>query len=105
MAISKLCKCGKPRKKAGRYCLDCHNAYMREWRKTHRLTPEQRKKDNARSHAGIAFRRGQIAKQSCNHCGCRDSEMHHPDYDQPLLVVWLCRLCHLAEHKRLKQSN
>ncbi|MET4187657.1 hypothetical protein ABIB86_000394 [Bradyrhizobium sp. JR1.7] len=24
--------------------------------------------------------------------------MHHPDYSQPRLVVWLCRSCHLDLH-------
>lgn len=28
--------------------------------------------------------------------------MHHPDYSKPLEVVWMCRPCHLAEHKRLE---
>lgn len=72
---------------------------MREWRKTHRLTAEQRLKDNARSYAGVAKRRGLLVPQNCAHCGNADTEMHHPDYALPLKVEWLCRECHLALHK------
>lgn len=72
---------------------------MREWRKTHPLTEEQKKRDNARSKAGQYFRRGKIEKEPCIVCGSPDSEMHHPDYDKPLYVVWMCREHHLALHR------
>jgi hypothetical protein len=28
--------------------------------------------------------------------------MHHPDYDKPLEVVWVCRSCHLDIHAEEK---
>jgi hypothetical protein len=71
---------------------------MREWRKTHPLNAEQRRKDAARSHANLAKRRGQIVPESCVDCGAADAEMHHEDYDRHLDVTWLCRPCHLARH-------
>lgn len=80
-----------------RYCRNCAAAYMREWRKTHPLTPEQKRKDNARSYAGVYKRRGKIREQPCGVCGGK-AQMHHPDYDRPLDVVWLCRVHHLELH-------
>lgn len=80
-----------------RYCRLCANAYMREWRKTHALSPEQQRNANARSMAGVYLRRGKLTRQPCEGCGGH-AEMHHDDYDKPLEVRWLCRRCHLAEH-------
>ena len=35
----------------------------------------------------------------CSHCGEPGKvEGHHPDYDQPLAVVWLCKPCHTEVH-------
>lgn len=75
-----------------------HAAYMREWRKTHRLTAEQRRKDNCRSYAGIYLRNGKLTREPCFVCDA-PAQMHHPDYSQPLLVVWLCRAHHLMWHR------
>lgn len=72
---------------------------MRDWRKTHPLTLEQRKKDNCRSYAGTYYRRGKLIKENCKNCKNEKSQMHHPDYDFPLMVVWLCRKCHLKHHR------
>jgi hypothetical protein len=30
---------------------------------------------------------------------------HHPCYDRPMAVVWLCRRHHIAEHRRLKAKR
>jgi hypothetical protein len=70
---------------------------MREWRKTHPLTPEQRRKDIARSYANAYKRRGKLIPRPC-WCG-GEAEMHHPDYSRPLHVVWLCREHHRALHR------
>lgn len=70
---------------------------MREWRQSHRLSGESRLKDNARSYANVYKRRGKLIPEDCR-CGSTDVQMHHPDYAQPLLVVWMCRDCHLAHH-------
>lgn len=46
---------------------------------------------------GNAVRDGRLKKQPCFVCGHDDVEAHHPDYDAPLDVVWLC----VAHHKEL----
>lgn len=71
---------------------------MREWRLTHPLDDEQKRRDNARSYAGVYLRRGKLVKLRCETCGSDESEMHHDDYDRPLEVRWLCRPCHLEHH-------
>jgi len=71
---------------------------MRMWRKTHQLTPEQRRKDNARSYAGVYKRRGILTPKPCRICGDSNAQMHHDDYDQPLMVDWLCEEHHRGLH-------
>ena len=83
-------------------CLACHAAYMREWRKTHPLNAEQRRKDAARSYAGVYKRRGKLIPQPCAICGSPNVEMHHPDYDRPLEVVWLCKPHHREADRTIR---
>lgn len=85
-----------------RYCLDCHNLYMRNWRKTHKLTGYARIKDIARHKANVYQRRGLITPKPCEVSGCNNkSEKHHDDYSKPLVVRWLCRIHHLELHNAI----
>lgn len=104
-AIGTCSKCGVKHGRANqRYCVDCHNAYMREWRKSHPLTEEQKVKDRARSYANVYRRRGKLVKVPCETCGSPRSQMHHHDYSKPLDVEWLCRPCHMALHQQKKRA-
>ncbi|QGH72742.1 MAG: putative HNHc nuclease [Podoviridae sp. ctQNx1] len=63
---------------------------------------ERWKKDNANKRAanvilGNAVRDGRIEKLPCFICGGK-AEAHHPDYDRPLDVVWLCPVHHKEIH-------
>lgn len=43
------------------------------------------------------------ACQSCGKTNCR-VEGHHHDYTKPLDVEWLCRSCHVAEHRKQDEA-
>ena len=49
-----------------------------------------------------AVRDGRLVKpMMCSRCPATERiHGHHPDYSKPLEVVWLCPLCHKAEHRR-----
>jgi len=65
--------------------------------------PEKRK---AYSEVYCAMKCGKIIKESCSKCGGNNDVMaHHEDYTKPLEILWLCRLCHIVEHKRLRYQR
>ena len=100
IVVSGLCsKCGKLCDRLGqRYCRDCHALNMRIWRYGRRPSDEERLKQRCRGQSRYYFKQGLIEWMPCQVCLSRDSEMHHQDYNQPLLVDWLCRKCHLDLH-------
>ena len=51
---------------------------------------------------GNAVRDGRIKKQPCWVCGLK-AVAHHPDYDRPLDVVWLCQPHHKQTHALVKE--
>jgi hypothetical protein len=101
--MRKLCfLCGdQPARLGGSYCNACHRAIGREWRRNHPLTAEQRRKDNCRSYTAVLVKRGAIERKPCQVCKIEPAQAHHPDYDNPRLVVWLCKDHHMQEHWRL----
>lgn len=74
--------------------------YKREYR---RNNPHE----VARDATKVALRSGRLVRPDhCVKCGlvCKP-EAHHPDYDKPLEVVWLCRVCHLEETNETNLSR
>lgn len=61
--------------------------------------PKLRARFLARWYARRMTDNGTIEQQHCSLCGKRKSQRHHPDYNQPLLIVWLCADCHRALHR------
>jgi hypothetical protein len=57
--------------------------------------PERRK---AHLQVEWAVRKGQLERHPCFVCGAQKVEGHHPDYDRPLDVVWLCVPHHRQAH-------
>jgi hypothetical protein len=84
-------------------CRECFNEVAALYRKPYsQLSTEERRKSIARSYAHVYRKRGKLIKLPCENCGSSDSEGHHPDYSRPLLIVWLCRDCHMAHHDEVK---
>lgn len=52
-----------------------------------------------RAHSAVAYalRTGKLTRQPCMVCG-EKAVAHHPDYDRPLDVVWLCQPHHKQTH-------
>ena len=67
-----------------------------EWRKRNLM--------KARAHLKVAraVRKGILNKQCCEICSHEKVEAHHPNYNEPLNVVWLCRQHHAEIHRRYK---
>ncbi len=64
------------------------------------LTREQRK---AHARAWNLKKNGTLIPVPCEKCGELRVEMHHPDYQKPDKVVWLCRSCHHQLHNTLRK--
>ena len=66
-------------------------------REKDRMDPEKVKRNRARSLIQNHVYRGKIHPLPCFVCG-EKAEAHHPSYDLPLDVVWLCVEHHRAAH-------
>jgi len=48
---------------------------------------------------------GNIIPGNCETCGTEKGiEAHHPDYNNPLEVIWLCTECHRELHRREREQ-
>lgn len=79
--------------------------------KTRRISERWRLEHPSRRAAqvalGNAVRSGKVIPQPCHLCG-EKAEAHHPDYDRPLDVVWLCPAHHKQAHalgRKLLKGN
>lgn len=67
--------------------------------------------DKAQNILEKAIKKGVVKRlQFCEQCGSRGQfkdgrtsiQAHHPDYNDPLRVLWLCQKCHHNWHKHFK---
>ena len=63
-------------------------------------------KNQSKAHYELrkALLHGEIEKEFCAVCNS-DAEAHHPDYDKPLEVIWLCHKHHMQMHYFKKGSE
>ena len=52
-----------------------------------------------------ALRRGIIERQPCSVCSDEKTHGHHPDYDRPAHVIWLCAKHHKQAHREARNGN
>ncbi len=65
---------------------------------------ESRNPEKRQCHSILnnAIRDGVVLKPTaCSSCGITGVKIHghHPDYSQPLAVIWLCAPCHSRQHR------
>lgn len=87
-------KCSNGREKEGRYAQ--RSDYLKKYQKE--ATKNNPHKVRARYLARKAVKEGVISKFPCEVCGSTKSQGHHPDYDRPLEVRWLCSTHHQQVH-------
>jgi hypothetical protein len=78
------------------------NDNMRYRRRAREKWPEH---ERARRKVAYAVKHGHLVKLPCERCGAAESNGHHEDYSKPLVVIWLCRACHDAEHAKLRAGT
>lgn len=95
---------GMPHRVAARKEYQATAAFTESHRKANgrwmQLNPERKL---ATGRVKKALMRGKLTKLPCLVCGDPKSEGHHPDYSQPLDVVWLCNEHHRAAHAATKE--
>lgn len=76
--------------------------YNKEWRKKNGLAAENRWKDKnpektkAHRKVNTLLKYWKIKRGNC-FCGIR-GQAHHPDYNFPYRIVWLCSVHHTQHH-------
>lgn len=71
----------------------------REQLRKYRNDPVMQKKASARLETAKAIRRGDLVRKPCEVCGDHKVHAHHPDYNTPLDVMWLCPKHHSEWHE------
>jgi hypothetical protein len=73
---------------------------MKEYRR--RLTTEETHKMNVRSYTAKLVKSGKLKRMPCERCGSQSAEAHHESYQNPMEVMWLCKLHHAARHREIR---
>ena len=57
--------------------------------------------NECRAKSRQAVKKGLLSRPLvCDRCGkTKKLQMHHPDYEKPLLIRWLCNVCHPIEDR------
>lgn len=80
----------------------------KEWQKENSKKMRQKyaKKYKCRAIFWNKFKTGSIKKMPCSICNTEELvEAHHPDYNKPFLVQWLCSKHHKEWHRKNETLN
>ena len=95
----------QPRRKQSKKVYQSREDVKERSREVKRRSSEKHwKKKEANTVLGNAVRDGKVIKQPCFVCGDTDVQGHHPDYDSPLDVVWLCVPHHAEIHRKYDEE-
>lgn len=72
------------------------------WARVQRYRARHPERHQARKRLRRAILVGALQRGPCERCGATPTDGHHPDYDRPLEVVWLCGPCHVDAHLWLR---
>ena len=97
--IKKCATCGvkfKPFRNTGRFCSKkCYGEFRGE------------KWDGDKTKVwrifNLAVNFGEIKRKPCEICGKKNAQGHHPNYNEPLKVIWLCPKHHRELHEKNKR--
>ena len=100
----------KKRKAYNSSCNKCHNSrYFKTkkgkeaWNRASKKSYQKHKdKWMTRLKTRFYIKAGILKKQPCEVCGEIKVQAHHPDYNRPLLIIWLCLKHHRLLEKELK---
>lgn len=86
------------------------NRKRRDYLVAYRHRPDRQHKQAVWNLAYWAVKAGLLPrKDRCERCGAGGPGVrlnrHHPDYSDPLRIVWLCTRCHGEVHCKTSQSN
>lgn len=73
-----------------------HTVATKNWMQKH---PNRRAANHILNNA---LRDGKVKRHPCFVCGAK-AHAHHPDYDRPLDVIWLCPKHHKEAHLMIKE--
>ena len=75
-----------------------------KWRVQKRWNNSHREARRAHALVSKAVRDGTLRRGKCEVCGSLRVEAHHDDYNQPLVIRWLCRAHHQQHHATLRSA-
>lgn len=94
-----------PHRVAARKSYEKTDAYRESHKRSRkRYIIEHPNRIRAQIAVGNAIRDGRLKREPCIVCG-DIAEAHHPNYDAPLDVVWLCTHHHIEAHSIARRLN